>query len=153
MVRCTWKYCRKRFSIWHGTPFYKLKVEKIKVFEVLEMWMLKTSKNIISYVLDVDEKTIWRILKKTSKILVPRYYDEQEIIGGPNQVVEIDESKFGKRKYNRGHHVEGAWVLGMIEKMGQKRIKIVVVDNRTKETLTNNIEKSVSNDSIIHTDC
>jgi hypothetical protein len=26
--------------------------------------------------------------------------------------VEIDESKFGKRKHNRGHRVEGVWVVG-----------------------------------------
>ncbi|KAI8440704.1 hypothetical protein MSG28_009054 [Choristoneura fumiferana] len=36
-------------------------------------------------------------------------------IGGPNKVVQIDESKFGKRKYNRGRHIEGHWVIGMIE--------------------------------------
>ena len=29
---------------------------------------------------------------------------------GEGQVVEIDESKFGKRKYNKGHHVEGQWI-------------------------------------------
>lgn len=35
-------------------------------------------------------------------------------IGGVGKIVEIDESKFGKRKYNRGHYVEGTWVSCLI---------------------------------------
>jgi hypothetical protein len=37
-------------------------------------------------------------------------------IGGPGKIVEIDESKFGKRKYNRGKKVDGIWVFGGIER-------------------------------------
>ena len=37
------------------------------------------------------------------------------IIGGPGSIIEIDESKFGKRKYNQGRYVEGHWVFGGIE--------------------------------------
>ena len=33
-------------------------------------------------------------------------------IGGPGTTVEIDESKFGKMKYHRGHKIEGKWVFG-----------------------------------------
>lgn len=29
---------------------------------------------------------------------------------GTPKIVEIDESKFGKRKYHKGHRVEGQWV-------------------------------------------
>ncbi|KAI8875713.1 hypothetical protein K501DRAFT_162085, partial [Backusella circina FSU 941] len=35
---------------------------------------------------------------------------------GRNHIVEIDETKIGKRKYNRGHKVEGVWVIGGIER-------------------------------------
>jgi hypothetical protein len=37
-------------------------------------------------------------------------------IGGPNKIVEIDESKFGRRKYNRGHPVTGQCVFGGVER-------------------------------------
>ena len=48
-----------------------------------------------------------RIHEMISKIV--RY--NHEMIGGPGIVVEIDESKFGKRKYNKGHKVDGCWVF------------------------------------------
>ena len=35
-------------------------------------------------------------------------------IEGPGLHVEIDESKFGKTKYNRGRVVKGQWVFGAI---------------------------------------
>jgi len=41
------------------------------------------------------------------------------MIGGPGEIVEIDESKFGKRKFNAGHRVEGVWVVGGCEKNGR----------------------------------
>jgi hypothetical protein len=37
-------------------------------------------------------------------------------IGGPGKVVEIDESKFGRRKHHRGHPVKGQWVFGGVER-------------------------------------
>jgi len=37
-------------------------------------------------------------------------------IGGDFVEVEIDESKFGKSKYQRGHHVKSQWEFGGIER-------------------------------------
>ena len=42
--------------------------------------------------------------------------DEKQKIGGPGIIVEMDESKFGHRKYNRGHRVESPWVVGGVER-------------------------------------
>ncbi len=50
-------------------------------------------------------------------------------LGGPGIEVEIDESKFGRRKYYKGHRVEGQWVFGMFER-GTGRIVMIPVEKR-----------------------
>jgi transposase-like protein len=55
-------------------------------------------------------------------------------IGGPNRTVEIDESKFGRRKYHRGHPVKGQWVFGGVERESGKTFLLPVQD-RTADTL------------------
>ena len=39
------------------------------------------------------------------------FLDHPVKIGGPGVEVEIDESKFGRRRYNRGRYTEGHWVF------------------------------------------
>ena len=77
------------------------------MLRVLELWMQKASYNLISYETGLDRKTIWRVMKAVSSVLVPKYYKNECIIGVQDIIVEIDEFKFGKRKYNKGHRVEG----------------------------------------------
>ncbi|KAK9681191.1 hypothetical protein QE152_g38501 [Popillia japonica] len=36
-------------------------------------------------------------------------------LGGLGIVVEIDDSKFGHRKYHKGHRIEGKWVFGIYD--------------------------------------
>ena len=38
------------------------------------------------------------------------------MIGGPGTVVEVDEAKFGRRKYQRGRTVNGSWVCGGVQR-------------------------------------
>lgn len=67
-------------------------------------------------------------------------------------VVEIDESKFGKRKYNRGDSVEGVWVVGGVEKTPERKCFFVTVNDRSKETLNRIITTYVKPNSIVRTD-
>ncbi|KAF9742973.1 hypothetical protein NGRA_3608, partial [Nosema granulosis] len=103
--------------------------------------MQKASIQLISYILRIDRDTFSLALEKISKLVVEKYYNTSEKIGGNNTIVEMDESKFGMRKYNRGHHVEGVWVLGMVEKDEPKRIKLFRIDDRSKTTLESYIIK------------
>ncbi len=36
-------------------------------------------------------------------------------IAGPGSVVEVDEMKFVKRKYNEGRVIEGSWLVRIID--------------------------------------
>ncbi|KAJ8941988.1 hypothetical protein NQ314_010212 [Rhamnusium bicolor] len=46
--------------------------------------------------------------------------DASECIRGPGIVVEIDEAKMVKRKYNRGRIIDGQWVFGDFELESKK---------------------------------
>lgn len=58
-------------------------------------------------------------------------------------VVEIDESKFGKRHGNKGHRVEGVWVVGGVERTPDRKVFLVTVPNRTADTLKKIIDHFV----------
>ena len=75
-------------------------------------------------------------------------------IGGPNCTVEIDESKFGKRKYNKGRVIEGQWVIGGIcRENGDIFVALCPENKRDAETLMTIIENHVDNRSTVITDC
>lgn len=75
------------------------------------------------------------------------------VIGGANVIVEIDETKMGKRKYHRGHRVDGVWVIAGVERTPEKRIFAVEVENRNAATIIEIIRKHVHPGSTIYTDC
>jgi len=78
-----------------------------------------------------------------------------ELINGnvEAKIVEIDESLFSRRKYNRGHHRirRGQWVLGGIER-GSRRCFLEAVAQRDEATLRPIIQAHVDVGSIIVTD-
>ena len=74
------------------------------------------------------------------------------MIGGEGKVVEIDESKFGKRKYHWGHYVKGQWVFGGVQR-GTGRTFLVAVHDRSAETLIGLIKQWILPGTTIISDC
>ena len=67
-------------------------------------------------------------------VCAQHFISHPAVIGGPGIEVEIDESKFGKRKYNRGRLADGHWVFGGIERVSGECF-LVEVQKRDAGTL------------------
>ena len=67
--------------------------------------------------------------------------------------MEIDESKFRKHKYYRGHKVDGQLFFGGREKYNKSKIFMVPVNKRDAKTLLPIITKWIAMGSIIHSNC
>ncbi len=83
-------------------------------------------------------------------------FETDGLLGGPGCVVEIDESKIGERKPNRGRMVEGTWILGMIDvtnnNLGSFRIEICEDNKRDVDTLIPLIRKHVAPGTLIRSE-
>jgi len=106
----------------------------------------------ISLVLNVSKYTIKKYKRRLSKIMKKIIKENNTKIGGNGIIVEVDESKFGHRKYNRGRIVEGVWILGLVERTQQRRTIMVTIKRKTAKSLRKRILKYVAEGSIIHSD-
>ena len=75
-----------------------------------------------------------------------------ERIGGEGKIVQVDESKSGRRKHHLGHRVEGQWVFGGIEN-GSRKSFLIAVEKRDEGTLLPLIKKWIEPGNLIVSDC
>jgi transposase-like protein len=152
IYRCTTHLCRKEKSIRTNSFFANSKLPFRKIMQIAYHWLLKTPNASIIAATSCDSHTITSFIGYFRQLVGESLDDEDSIIGGNNVIVEIDESKLGKRKYHRGHRVDGLWVLGGIERTPNKKVFLLEVPNRSAETLLSVITAHVAPGSIIMTD-
>ena len=97
-------------------------------------------------------KTVSRFYYLFRRLAAAATLEIDTVIGGQDIVVDVDETKLGRRKFNMGHHVEGVWVVVGVERTPQRRVFAVAVENRSAETLQEIIRTHVAPGSIVHTD-
>lgn len=149
-VKCRWSKCRRRVSSLDGLKSYKMPIAV--QLALLDYWLMGMAPRLICRVFKISSSTFTRLLKRVMNVAVPRFYAREPKIGGNSRIVEIDEAKFGKRKHNRGHTVEGVWILGMAERSLSRRIILLPVENRSHETLFRLGKRHIRKESIIYTD-
>lgn len=78
--------------------------------------------------------------------------NSENAIGGPGKIVEIDESKFGKTKYEVGRRIEGQWVFGGICRQ-DRTVFLECVESRDADTLIPIIKQRIKPGTTIISDC
>ena len=109
-------YCRERkaerrhehrLSLRTGTFFAKSKMTLEEIIQFLYMWSHGLSQDQIQHELQTSSTTDVQWASFCGEVRETAVMKSSEKIGGQNIIVEIDESKFAKRKYNVGHRVQG----------------------------------------------
>ena len=104
--------CHNLESVRKYTIFAGSKLPIIKILLIMYFWIDNLEINKISKYLNISECSVGRWSLAFREIVFDYFLSNPEPIKGVGSIVEIDESKFGRRKYHRGHHVEGQRVFG-----------------------------------------
>ncbi|KAG0422105.1 hypothetical protein DMUE_6236, partial [Dictyocoela muelleri] len=151
VLRCVRKSCHKEVPLIPYRPFHSSKLQWSLIVDIIKGLSLSCSVSQVAELNNVSRQTVGLIQKDLGK-LIKEKCSGNIMIGGVGVIVEIDESKFGKRKYNRGHRVDGVWILGMVERTVARRCVFVSIEKRNKETLCGVICRYVRKGSILYTD-
>ncbi|KAL5515970.1 hypothetical protein EMCRGX_G001225 [Ephydatia muelleri] len=145
--RCPRKGCRKEVTLRKGTFFEGTHLEIQVILRLQHLWSTKTPVGKAQDEVKVGSATAvdWY------NFCIQFFIDHPAVVGGPGKEVEIDESKFGKRKYNRGRAVEGHWVFGGMER-GSGESFLVEVARRDAATLLPIIAQHVRPGTTVYSD-
>lgn len=153
MLACTFFACKTRFSCFKNTLFVGIRFSPLTIIKTLDMWLEAVPFDLIAQISNVSRSTVSSICKKLrSHNVLGQYLINITKLGGKNSIIEIDESKTGKRKFNRGHRIEGVWVVGALERATKKLILKPIL-KRDVKSLTGFRTRYIHRESIIYSDC
>ena len=140
MWRCSKKSCNGEVSIRHNSWFCGSHLSISKILALTYAWAHSFTTSQAMHETSSRDKTTssetvvdwYNYCREVCAEIISRHHTGR--IGGPGKIVEIDESKFGRRKYHRGRVVEGQWVFGGICRE-TKECFVVPVSSRDKATL------------------
>lgn len=152
MWKCTNHQCNWKKSIFKDSVFSNTRLPPQTILLIAYLWLAKCSHSSIQVLTGCSSATISYFTSLFRQLVANEIEENEGQIGGENIIVEIDESKFGKPKFHRGHHVEGAWVIGGVERTPERRVFAEVVENRDANTLLEVVRRRVAPGSIVHSD-
>ena len=105
--RCKKRKCRYSKSIFYKSIFSGSRLNASSIMLLAYFWLSGDTHQTIINKTSHSPSTVTNFLNDFRNLVSSDIKEQKQKIGGDGIIVEIDESKFGKRKYHKGHHVEG----------------------------------------------
>ena len=144
--------------------FHRQPIERIlfMTYGMARSWSYDTFRNEMS----IDDQSIssetvadyYSYIREVMMVSLDERFAAKGRIGGEGRVAEIDEMKFGKRKYNVGRLKDGHWILVIVlhkqndDDIDEVRLEICPNNNRSAASLVPLIEKHVLPGTVVMTD-
>ena len=145
--------CRTFKSLRTGSFFENLRFNLRNIIKMIYYFSIEMSQTKTAKELNVSRSSIVDFFHKLKYVCVQDLKPDEIVLGGPNKVVEIDESLFARAKHNRGKDLKRKqfWVFGMKQR-DSGRIYMKFVGARNAANLLPIIYKHVAPESIIYSD-
>jgi len=147
--RCKEKTCKEIRNIRTGNKllesFPKVELKIILIYIFTQYCFLIPAVTSIQ-TLGIGVNTIRKLSNLLTEWIVKDYeleLDYKGQFGSKNSIVEIDESCFFRRKFNKGRYLKQVWAFGIVER-NTGRLYVEVVKKRNALTLVPIIQKWVS---------
>jgi transposase-like protein len=148
--------CRAYSTLRKDSVFENCRLNGKTILKIMAKYINNYEYVQIAYDLNTTRQTVSDYCELFREAVFYSYETNRELIGGVDEngsgkIVEIDESLFFKRKYNRGRIINGQWYIGGIER-GSRKSFIVPVSNRNTETIMRVITENIIPGTKIITD-
>lgn len=149
---CSKKDCRESKQVRQGTFLNNSRLDFRTVVNFIYCWSKEyTTVKFCKDELEVNHNTCVDWNSYMREVCEDHLLRNPKVIGGPNLHVEVDETCFTRRKYNRGRILPNQWVFGGICRETRDCF-LVSVPNRSAETLVPIINKYVAPGTTVFSD-
>ena len=95
----------EQLSRFHGTFFTGVRIPIGIAIQIILLTVLGNTHTQIMKVTGLFKQTVTDFMSFTRQLLAENIDEEKMVIDGEDKEVQVDESKFTKRKYHRGHRL------------------------------------------------
>lgn len=142
---------RSKRSLLEGSYFENAHLNLQQIIATIYTWAYDCTNIQVEEFVGISNHTVVDYANLFREICSWKLLQNPIVLGGPNRIVQIDESVVAKRKYNVGRMVPPRWVFGLYDvEAGVGYVELV--PDRSAATLLPIIANVVAPGSIIHSD-